>query len=71
MITSRLSAKSQTTIPQAVRKALDLNEGDDIAYVIEGGHVILKRATADIFSNPFSLFTEWDSEEDEKGYAHL
>lgn len=25
----------------------------------------------DPFENPFSTFTEWDSEEDEKGYANL
>jgi antitoxin PrlF len=71
MITSRLSSKSQTTIPQPVRKALNLKEGDELVYVIEGDHVVLMRADGDIFSNPFATFTEWDSEEDEKGYANL
>ena len=71
MITSRLSSKSQTTIPQPVRKALNLKEGDELVYVIEDGRVILTRDEGDIFSNPFATFTEWDSEADHKAYDKL
>jgi len=72
MITSRLSSKSQTTIPQAVRKALKLREGDELMYLIdEDGRVILTRVPEGLFDDPFATFTEWNSEEDEKGYAHL
>ena len=35
MISSRMTSKAQTTIPQAVRKALRLRQGDEIAYLIE------------------------------------
>ncbi|WP_245986347.1 AbrB/MazE/SpoVT family DNA-binding domain-containing protein [Azospirillum thermophilum] len=35
MITSRLSGKARTTIPLAVRRALGLRGGDEIAYNIE------------------------------------
>jgi antitoxin PrlF len=34
MILSRITAKAQTTIPQAVRRALGVKPGDDIAYEI-------------------------------------
>ena len=44
VITSRLTAKAQTTIPQAVRVALHLTAGDDIAYAIEGDRVVISRA---------------------------
>ena len=35
MITSRLTRKAQTTVPQAVRTALGLKPGDEVAYSIE------------------------------------
>ena len=41
MITSKLSAKAQTTIPQPVRVALHLVPGDEVAYEIDGDRVIL------------------------------
>ena len=44
MITSKLTSKAQTTIPQPVRAALRLGPGDEIAYVIEAGRVVLTRA---------------------------
>ena len=69
MIVSRISSKAQTTIPRAVRAALGLREGDQLAYEIEGDHVVLTRAsTAD---DPFAAFTEWGSDADSKAYAGL
>ena len=69
MVTSRLTSKSQTTIPQAVRRALDLREGDELAYAIEGGRVVLTKAAP--VDDPFALFDEWNSEADRVGYADL
>ena len=37
MITSKLTSKAQTAIPQPVRAALRLKEGDELAYEIEAG----------------------------------
>jgi antitoxin PrlF len=71
MITSKLTSKAQTTIPQAVRAALRLREGDEIAYVIEGDRVLLTRASPEGTDDPFGPFTEWDSEADRKAYAGL
>ena len=72
MITSRLTSKAQTTIPQPVRAALRLREGDEIAYVIEAGRVVLTRAQPDqAADDPFRAFAEWDSRADAEAYAGL
>jgi antitoxin PrlF len=66
MITSKLTTKAQTTIPQAVRAALGLREGDEITYSIEEGRVVLTRATAEPADDPFHTFTDWNSEADRR-----
>lgn len=71
MITSKLTSNAQTTIPQAVRTALRLREGDEIAYVIQDGRVIITRAQTAPAEDPFGAFSEWDSEADRKAYAGL
>jgi antitoxin PrlF len=71
MITSRLTSKAQTTIPQAVRTALKLREGDVIAYTIEDARVILTNPRAPGADDPFKTFVEWDSEADHRAYDGL
>lgn len=72
MITSRLTSKAQTTIPQPVRAALRLRPGDEIAYIIEGGRVVLTRVRPDkADDDPFGTFSEWDSPADTEAYAGL
>jgi antitoxin PrlF len=71
MITSKLTSKAQTTIPQPVRAALRLAEGDELAYEIKGGRVILTKASERGAEDPFGAFTEWDSDADRKAYAGL
>ncbi|MFG1223767.1 AbrB/MazE/SpoVT family DNA-binding domain-containing protein [Xanthobacter wiegelii] len=71
MIVSKLTSKAQTTIPQAVRTALRLQEGDEIAYSIEDGRVVLTKATTKAGDDPFATFSEWDSDADRKAYADL
>ncbi len=72
MITSKLSSKAQTTIPQPVRTALRLREGDELAYQIKGDTVILTRASqAGVADDPFLNFEEWDSAADRKAYGKL
>jgi antitoxin PrlF len=71
MITSKISSKAQTTIPQAVRKALRLKAGDAIAYKIEKNRVILTKPPRMAEDDPFATFGEWASENDTKAYAGL
>jgi antitoxin PrlF len=72
MITSRLTSKAQTTIPQPVRAALHLREGDEIAYTIEPDRVVLTRARPGrAADDPFRTFSEWDGPADTEAYAGL
>jgi antitoxin PrlF len=71
VITSKLTSKAQTTIPQPVRAALRLKEGDEIAYVIEGDRVVLTRAANESAEDPFATFGEWNSDADRRAYGRL
>ena len=73
MLTSKLTSKAQTTIPQAVRTALGLRPGDELAYSIEkDGRAILTRfEQRSIADDPFATFSEWNGEADTKAYADL
>lgn len=77
MITSTLTSKSQTTIPQPIRLALGVGPGDRIGYVIENGRVLLTKVTPPShlqrvpFENPFAAFSEWESAEDDEDFADL
>ncbi len=77
MITSRLTSRSQTTIPKLIRSALGLRPGDAIGYVIENGRVLLIKVTRLMrrrgvpFEDPFAAFSEWESPEDDKDFAGL
>jgi antitoxin PrlF len=71
MITSKLTSKAQTTVPQPVRTALRLAAGDELAYEIDGGRVILTKASDRSVEDPFGAFVEWDGDADRKAYAKL
>ncbi len=72
MITSKLTTKAQTTIPQPVRAALRLQAGDELIYEIDGKRVILTKACHGAKTkDPFRTFHEWNSEADTKAYSKL
>jgi antitoxin PrlF len=75
MITSRLTTKAQTTIPQPVRAALGLRAGDDVLYEIDGGRVVLTKVRTSspglAIDDPFATFEEWNSEADRRAYGEL
>jgi antitoxin PrlF len=71
MITSRITSKAQTTIPRAVREALRVHEGDELAYKIERDRVIITKATRTSADDPFAVFSEWESENDRRAYGKL
>jgi antitoxin PrlF len=72
MIVSKLTTKSQTTIPQSVRRALQIGPGDEIEYEIVEGHVVLTKVrVGGKTDDPFRTFNEWSTEADEEAYADL
>jgi antitoxin PrlF len=71
---SRLTSKSQTTIPKAVRTALRLTPGDAIAYHVDGDSVTLVRAERHDIAYLRALrgtLSEWDSTEDAAAFDDL
>ena len=68
---SRLSVKSQTVIPRAVRRQLGLAPGDTLRYRLTEGGVLVDKARAGETDDPFASFTEWSSDADEKAYGNL
>ena len=74
MQTSKLSSKSQVTLPKAVRAALNAQPGDLIAYEIEDNVVYLKRVEP--FDAAFHralahTLSEWASDADEEAFNAL
>jgi AbrB family looped-hinge helix DNA binding protein len=42
-VMARLSSKGQLTVPKRVREALDLQEGDQVVFRVEGKRAVLGR----------------------------
>jgi antitoxin PrlF len=71
MITSKLTAKAQTTIPQAVRLHLGLKEGDLLGFSIEGERVVLCKPLIKNLDQRSPVLGEWESEADQRSYYGL
>ena len=70
MSRSRLTAKAQTTVPLAVRRALGLGPGDDIVWTVDPeGRVTV--SGAELVDDPFSEFSEWAGEADARAHGGL
>jgi antitoxin PrlF len=60
-----------------VRAALGVKEGDELAYAIEDGRVVITKAPPHLprkghpSEDPFATFREWDTEADERAFADL
>ena len=70
VLKSRLGVKAQVVLPKPVREALGLKPGDAFLFVLGDGAVSIERAPP-AGDDPFASFTEWASEADSEGYAHL
>jgi len=74
-ITTKLTAKSQTTIPEKIRKILGLHPGDSVAFEVnEERKVVIRKATPIDFEFAKALegtLSEWSSKNDEEAYCDL
>lgn len=71
---SRLTNKYQATIPQAIRRKLNLKPGDAVVFEIEDDTVTVRRATAldkEYAKAIEGTLTEWLSKEDDEAYGGL
>ncbi len=74
-ITSKLTTKSQATIPEKIRKVLGIRPGDSVAFEIsENRRVLIRKATPIDLEFAKALegtLTEWSSKNDEEAYGDL
>lgn len=75
VITSKLTTKSQATIPDKIRKVLNLKPGDSVAFEVGGNNkVAIRKATPIDFEFAHALegtLSEWTSKNDEEAYRDL
>ena len=67
---SKVSVKSQTVLPRAVRAKLGVKAGDTLRYRLTDQGVLIDKASAEI-DDPFASFSEWAGDADVKAYAKL
>lgn len=48
MVLATMTSKGQTTIPKEIRDYLNLRTGDEIAFYIQDGNVLIKPMTGDV-----------------------
>jgi antitoxin PrlF len=72
---SKLTSKSQATIPERVRRKLGVKPGDSVAFKFKSGQIYLQKARPidRVFANAVeeTLQDEWASPHDERAYRDL
>ncbi len=73
--TSKLTSKSQATIPEKIRGILGLHPGDSVIFEVTGNKkVFVRKASTIDFEFVKALeatLSEWSSENDEQAYHEL
>ena len=67
---SKLTSKAQTVVPREIRDRLGLKPGDTVRYRITEAGVVIEKAER-LEDDPFTAFTEWADELDERAFKHL
>lgn len=75
IITSKITSKSQATIPEKIRKYLNINPGDSVTFEMrENNKVEIRKANPIDFEFAFAqedTLSEWLSSNDEEAYRDL
>lgn len=71
----KITSKGQTTIPTALRKAIDLSKGDEIMFSTSGDKIIIRKVTpldkAYYKSLEAGFSQEWNSAADDEAFNDL
>ncbi len=71
---AKITARGQTTIPKAIRKAARLKEGDVLAFKVAGDHLVVRKVPApgdEYLRSAEGTLGEWSMAEDEKAFGDL
>ena len=68
-VIERQTMKGEPVIPRSVRKRLAVKPGDTLRYRIADDGVLIEKAKE--ADDPFTTFSEWAEEADEKAYGGL
>ncbi|MEW6752968.1 MAG: AbrB/MazE/SpoVT family DNA-binding domain-containing protein [Candidatus Latescibacterota bacterium] len=74
MLTSRVSAKGQITIPKEIRDELGLGPGDLVEYRVREGEAVLRRVEPFDPARHAALsqtMDEWETAEDDEAFGDL
>jgi antitoxin PrlF len=74
LLVSKVTSKFQTTIPQTIREAMGISQGDAVVFEMENGRVFIKRLQPldlEYLNAVSGTLSEWSSPEDEKAYHDL
>jgi AbrB family looped-hinge helix DNA binding protein len=74
LLVSKVTSKFQTTIPQPIREAMGISQGDAVVFEIEEGRVFIKRLQSldlEYLNAVLGTLSEWSSPEDEEAYRDL
>ena len=71
---AKITSRGQTTIPKRIREAADLDEGDVLAFEVEGDRLVVHKVTPgqdDYLRGLSKVLSEWASPEDEEAWRDL
>lgn len=74
MAFAKITSRGKITIPKRIREAADLDEGDVIAFEVEGDHLVARKVTPgrdDLVVGRSKVLSEWASPEDEEAWRSL
>ncbi|MGH7653682.1 MAG: AbrB/MazE/SpoVT family DNA-binding domain-containing protein [Gemmatimonadaceae bacterium] len=67
---AKVSVKSQTVLPRAVREALAIRPGDTVRFRFTERGVVIDKALPEA-DDPFAAFSEWKGRADDDAYGGL
>lgn len=68
---ARVSTRSQTVLPRAVREALAVRPGDSLRYRFTDAGILIDKAPDTEADDPFATFSEWAGAHDDEAYGDL